>query len=191
VKSIAAVERNRVGGDNFTREVACSLYKLLAYKDEYEVARLYTNGEFEAKVKAQFDGEVSLQFHLAPPLFAKRDKNGHLIKRQYGPWMMTAFRMLAALKSLRGTALDPFGFTEERKQERASIERFRALVLELAHELTDKNLKIAVELARLPQTERGFGHVKERNVQAAIGRRKELLDEFKAGASENLKAVAW
>ncbi len=125
------------------------------------------------------------------PLFAKRDKNGHLIKRQYGPWMMTAFRMLAALKSLRGTALDPFGFTQERKQERASIERFRALVLELAHELTDKNLKIAVELARLPQTERGFGHVKERNVQAAIGRRKELLDEFKAGASESLKAVAW
>jgi len=190
VKSIAAVERHRVGGDNFTREVACSLYKLLAYKDEYEVARLYTNGEFEAKVKAQFDGEVALRFHLAPPLFAKRDEHGHLIKRQYGPWMMTAFRMLAALKPLRGTAFDPFGYTEERKQERASIERFRALVLELAHELTDKNLKIAVELARLPLTERGFGHVKERNVRAAIDRRTELFHEFKAGASKNLKEVA-
>ncbi|NML31724.1 indolepyruvate ferredoxin oxidoreductase family protein [Paraburkholderia antibiotica] len=181
VNRVAAIERERVGGDAFTREVAVSLYKLMAYKDEYEVARLYTDGEFEATVKARFEGEVSLKFHLAPPLFAKRDEQGRLIKRQYGPWMMTAFRALAACRRLRGTALDPFGYSEERRHERAAIEDFRALAMQLAQQLNGDNLKTALELAALPQSLRGFGHVKERNAEAVAGKRTRLLSEFGQG----------
>ncbi|OLL31321.1 indolepyruvate ferredoxin oxidoreductase [Burkholderia sp. SRS-W-2-2016] len=190
VKSIAAVEQGRTGGDAFTREVAVSLYKLMAYKDEYEVARLYTDGQFAAKLQAAFEGDVSLKFHLAPPVFAKRDDEGRLIKRQYGPWMMTAFRMLAKLKILRGTAFDPFGYTSERRHERASIDEFCALVMQVAQQLTGANLPVAIELAKLPQSVRGFGHVRQRNVDAAGAKRAQLLREFDGCTDEVVEAAA-
>src|SRR5439155_9852290 len=110
-----------------TEAVAKNLFKLMSYKDEYEVARLYTDGSFAKKVSEKFDGDFSLKFYLAPPIFAQRDKvTGHLQKKEFGGWMIHAFRMLAKLKFLRGTALDPFGRTEERRAERRLVEDYLA-----------------------------------------------------------------
>jgi indolepyruvate ferredoxin oxidoreductase len=117
-----------VFGDRFTREVAISLYKLMSYKGGYEVARLYTETDFLLKVQSQFEGTFRLRFHLAPPLLSKKDDKGHPIKKSYGSWVLSAFRLLAKAKVLRGTALDPFGYTEERRAERAAIRDFENLV---------------------------------------------------------------
>ena len=126
--------------------------KLLAYKDEYEVARLYTERPSQPSSTSQFEGDYKLKFHLAPPLFAARDpKTGHLQKQEFGPWMLPAFRLLAKLKCLRGTAFDPFGHTAERKQERALIGEYEALVDELLAGLTAANHALAVELAVDPR----------------------------------------
>lgn len=190
VKEIADIEDSRVGGDSFTREVATSLYKLMAYKDEYEVARLFTSEEFGTWVSDQFEGDFKLKFHLAPPLFAKRDSNGHLVKRQYGSWMMTFFRLLSRLTILRGTMFDPFGYTQERREERSSIKDFRTVVEQLAAALSNKNLDAAIELAKLPQSVRGFGHVRQRNYQAALKKREQLLLDFYGTASATAKATA-
>jgi indolepyruvate ferredoxin oxidoreductase len=178
VREIAALEQQRTGGDRFAREVAVSLYKLMAYKDEYEVARLYVETGFFHSVARQFEGDYSLRFHLAPPLFSKRDADGHLVKRPYGPWIATAYKWLAKAKGLRGTPLDIFGYTVERRGERAAIVEFESLVRRLAGELTAERLAIAVDLARLPQSVRGFGHVKERNQAAANEKFQRLLAEF-------------
>ena len=109
---------------------------LMAYKDEYEVARLYTDGRFVEQLKQQFDGDFSLKFHLAPPLFAKKDAKGHLVKAEFGSWMWSAFKLLAKFKGLRGGAFDVFGYTEERKMERALIAEYRELVVALIDKLT-------------------------------------------------------
>ncbi|HSV79887.1 MAG TPA: indolepyruvate ferredoxin oxidoreductase family protein [Ramlibacter sp.] len=179
VREIAGVEQQRTGGDRFAREVAVSLYKLMAYKDEYEVARLYVATGFFDRVAQQFEGDYSLRFHLAPPLFSRRDADGQLVKRPYGPWVATAYRVLAKAKRLRGTPLDIFGYTAERRGERAAIGEFESLVRRLAGELTTERHPIALELARLPQGVRGFGHVKERNQAAAEMKQQRLLAEFK------------
>jgi len=178
VRKIAAAEHQKLGSDRLAREVATSLYKLMAYKDEYEVARLYVETGFFDRVAQQFDGEYRLRFHLAPPLLAKRDADGHLVKRPYGPWVATAYRVLAKAKWLRGTALDVFGYTAERRAERAAIPEFEALMRRVAGELTPDRQATALDLARLPQTVRGFGHVKERNHAAAEARKVKLLAEF-------------
>ena len=158
-----------------TQAVALYLYKLMAYKDEYEVARLYTDGAFQAKVAAMFEGDIQLKFHLAPPLLAKRDAQGHLVKRQYGPWMMRAFGVLARLRFLRGSLFDPFGHTEERRQERALVEHYRATISALLGKLDAGNLAQVVAVARIPEEIRGYGHVKQRHLLAARQKEADLL----------------
>jgi indolepyruvate ferredoxin oxidoreductase len=170
-----------------TEAVARNLHKLMAFKDEYEVARLQTDPAFLARLQSQFEGDWKLNFHLAPPLFAKKDANGHLIKKPYGPWMMSAFKLIAKLKFLRGTALDPFGKTEERRTERALIGEYEALVRELIGGLTAEKLALAVELASLPDGIRGYGHVKENNLRAVRTKWSELLGRWRTpgGASRH------
>jgi indolepyruvate ferredoxin oxidoreductase len=148
-------------GDKLSLAVARYYFKLMAYKDEYEVARLYTDGRFVEQLKAQFEGDFSLKFNLAPPLFAKKDGKGRLVKAEFGSWMWSAFKLLAKFKGLRGGALDIFGYTEERKMERALIVEYREMVEGLLVGLDADNVAAAVELASLPEQVRGFGHVKE------------------------------
>ncbi len=170
-------------GDKLARAVARSLFKLMAYKDEYEVARLYTDGHFVEKLKQQFEGSFTLRFHLAPPLFSRKDANGHLVKAEYGSWMWHGFKLLAKLKRLRGTGLDLFGHTAERRMERALIGEYRELVLSLLDRLDAGNLAVAVEIAGLPEKVRGFGHVKEKAVAEYRGRLAPLREKFAAAAS--------
>ena len=161
-----------------TQAVAQNLYKLMAIKDEYEVARLYSNGDFLKQVTSQFESWDSFEFHLAPPLFSKRDDEGHLIKKQYGPWMMKAYGWLAKARFLRGGLFDVFGKTAERKMERELLTDYEVVLDEIARELTGKNLKAAIALAKYPETIRGFGHVKERNVESAMNDRIRLRAGF-------------
>jgi len=162
--------------------VARAYFKLLAYKDEYEVARLYSDGDFEKQLKRQFGDKFKLAFHLAPPLAGNRDPvSGELQKREYGPWVMTAFRVLARLKGLRGTAFDIFGYTDERKMERQLISRYEAVMDELLAGLAPDNHALVLEIAGLPMRIRGFGHVKEANRQAAHECLKKLLADFRGG----------
>ncbi len=167
-----------------TKAVAKNLAKLMAYKDEYEVARLYADPAYLQKLRAQFDGEpgrdYTLNFYLAPPLLAKRDEHGHLQKKRFGPWVLPAFRMLARMKGLRGTTLDVFGKTAERRGERQLIVDYFGLIDELCATLDEERLPVAVQLANLPDEIRGFGHVKERNLLAAQQKKARLLDEYRA-----------
>ncbi|AVR98964.1 indolepyruvate ferredoxin oxidoreductase family protein [Pseudoduganella armeniaca] len=158
--------------------VAKSLFKLMAYKDEYEVARLYTDGRFVEQLKTQFEGDFSLKFNLAPPIFAKKDAKGHLVKAEYGSWMWKAFSVLAKLKGLRGGAFDIFGRTEERKMERALIGEYRQIVAELLAGLNAGNYEQAVAIAALPEKIRGFGHVKEKAVATFHADKARLLAAF-------------
>jgi indolepyruvate ferredoxin oxidoreductase len=181
VERATAAERERTPGMNgFALAVAKYYAKLLAYKDEYEVARLYTDGAFGEKLAAQFEGDPSLKVHLAPPLWAQRDPaTGHLKKRAYGGWVIAAFRVLAKLRFLRGTAFDPFGRQAERAEERALIAEYETCIARLAAELTAANHGAAVALAALPETIRGFGHVKAASIAATRKRETELLAAFK------------
>src|ERR1700753_3197456 len=135
-----------------TEAVVKNLFKLMAYKDEYEVARLYTDGSFAKKLSDKFDGDFSLKFYLAPPIFAKRDKAGRLQKKEYGGWMVHAFRLLARLKFLRGGRFDPFGRTAERQSERKLVEDYFAMIDRRTSALTAAQLPLVTRLARLPET---------------------------------------
>jgi indolepyruvate ferredoxin oxidoreductase len=190
VDKVAAAERARMpGSDALARAVARNYAKLLAYKDEYEVARLYTDGSFRDRLAQQFDGDFGLKVHLAPPLWAKRDPaTGHLKKQAYGGWVLRAFGLLAKLKFLRGTALDPFGRTAERREERRLIGEYEALVAEIIAHLSPANHAAAVALASLPETIRGFGHVKDASIAKAAARRLELLAAFRNPPAENRAA---
>jgi indolepyruvate ferredoxin oxidoreductase len=163
-----------------TEAVARNLHKLMAYKDEYEVARLYTDPAFTKKLAASFEGDWKLKFHLAPPMLSKRDSHGHLLKRDFGPWMMPAFRVLAKFKFLRGGPFDFMGKTEERRTERALIREYEALVDELLLGLRAEKMSLAVELAQLPDGIRGFGHVKDNNLRAIRVRWAALLANWRA-----------
>ena len=163
-----------------TEAVAKYLFKLMAYKDEYEVARLHSDRAFLDTIANQFEGDYTLNYHLAPPLLAKRNNRGELVKQKFGPWMLTAFKLLTQLKGLRGTALDVFGYTEERKQERALIAQYRASMTQVLQNLTENNLSTALEIARIPEQIKGFGHVKERNLQAAQQRWAQLTENMSA-----------
>jgi indolepyruvate ferredoxin oxidoreductase len=170
-----AEARAAPGLGGFAEAVARSYFKLLAYKDEYEVARLYTESGFLGDLRAQFEGDYRLRLHLAPPLLARRDpETGHLQKRSFGPWLLTAMRGLAALRRLRGTALDIFGYTGERRRERRAIADYEALIEEILPLLGPETHDVAVELAALPQSVRGFGHIKQANWEAARAREAEL-----------------
>lgn len=171
--------------------VARYLFKLMAYKDEYEVARLYADPTFLARVRSTFDGDdLRLEFHLAPPLFARRDPfTGEPKKMLFGPWMLSVLRVLAKFKFLRGTPLDPFGYTEERRSERRLIADYQALLETIMAELTPANHGTAVALAAIPEKIRGFGPVKARHLAAAKAEEAALREQFRAGATSFLKAA--
>ena len=164
------------GFSGLAEAVARNLFTLMAYKDEYEVARLYGDGAFLQKLQRQFEGDFTLEYHLAPPLLARRDPStGEPQKRAFGPWMRHVFRLLTWLRPLRGTALDVFGYTKERRMERRLIADYEALIGELAASLSPGNHALAIELASLPAKMRGFGHIKARNVESAKACEAELL----------------
>ncbi len=164
-----------------TRAVALNYFKLLACKDEYEVARLYTNGEFERQLHEEFEGNFKLHFHLAPPIFARRDpRSGHLLKSQFGGWILPLFRVLAKFKFLRNTLFDPFGYSAERKMERLLVTEYQQLISELLNGLCGDNYQAAVELASLPEHIRGFGHVKQHNLDRVRQRQAQLLASCRA-----------
>jgi indolepyruvate ferredoxin oxidoreductase len=175
VAKVRAAETAQGLGNKLSMAVAKYYFKLMAYKDEYEVARLYTDGRFLEQVKSQFEGDFTFTFNLAPPLFAKKDAKGQLVKKEFGAWMMPVFKMLARLKGLRGGTFDVFGYTAERKMERALIAEYRAMIEELLPSLNGANVAQAVELANLPEQIRGFGHVKEKAVEEFRVRKAELL----------------
>jgi indolepyruvate ferredoxin oxidoreductase len=162
-----------------TEAVAKNLFKLMAYKDEYEVARLYTDGSFARKLSDKFDGDFRLKFHLAPPIFSGRDKTtGHLRKKEFGGWMIYAFRLLARLKSLRGTAYDPFGRSAERKAERQLIEDYLATIEQRTAMLKAEQIPLLARLARLPEMIRGYGHIKDENIAKAMAEKVRLEAEL-------------
>ena len=163
-----------------TEAVVRNLFKLMAYKDEYEVARLYTSGDFEAKLAKQFEGDYKLHFNLAPPLISRRDsETGELQKRQFGPWMLSVFRLLAKFRRLRGSRLDIFGWTAERRRERRLISDYGETLEELIGALDGDNHATAVRIAEVPAAIRGYGHVKERNVRDAVTIMAELKEAFR------------
>jgi indolepyruvate ferredoxin oxidoreductase len=187
-----ATEADKAPGQCALSEaVARYLFKLMAYKDEYEVARLYSDTSFVERVKSSFDGDdLRLEFHLAPPLLARRDAvTGEPKKMSFGPWMLTFLGVLAKFKGLRGTPLDPFGYTEERRTERQLIADYEALLETIAAELTPANHQIAVALAAIPEKIRGFGPVKARHLAAAKAEEAALREQFRAGATPFLKAA--
>jgi len=172
-----------------TETVARYYFKLMAYKDEYEVARLHADPAFAQKIAGMFEGDYKVKFHMAPPLLARRDSKGHLVKREFGPWMMGAFRLLSRLRGLRGSALDVFGYTAERRTERELIVRYRDTLLGLLPRLTSGNLAQFVALAAIPEDIRGYGHVKERHLVAARAKEAALLAELRGVAAEELHAA--
>ena len=168
------------GSERFTRAVAQSLRKLMTCKDEYEVARLYTDPAFRQALAQQFDGDVRLSFYMAPPLIS-RAKNGRPPRKiELGGWLLPAMRWLAKGKVLRGGPFDLFGRTDERRMERSLIAQFESRVRELLPQLTAGRLKLATDIASVPQSMRGFGHVKHANVLLARVREAELLHRFDA-----------
>jgi indolepyruvate ferredoxin oxidoreductase len=180
-KAVQAEQKAAPASTAYAEAVARFLYKLMAYKDEYEVARLHADPKFLAKLDAQFKDGYTVQYHLAPPTISKRDPlTGELIKRPFGPHMLTAFRWLAKFKGLRGGALDFFGKTEERRHERKLIEDYIAQVGEVAGSLSAGNHAVAVQLARVPDLIRGYGHVKERNMKVAKDEEARLLAQWRA-----------
>ncbi|AVQ84189.1 MULTISPECIES: indolepyruvate ferredoxin oxidoreductase family protein [unclassified Variovorax] len=181
VRGLQAREAALQGGDAslpFTRNAARSLLKLMSYKDEYEVARLYTDGAFLKKLSEQFEGELKLEFHMAPPVVARGTHGRAPAKIRIGSWMLPAMRWLAHGKRLRGTAFDPFGRTGERRMERELIAHFDGLFDAMANELSTDNQSLAARIAALPMSIRGFGHVKLANLEAAKLREAELLHRF-------------
>ena len=170
--------------ERLSKAVARYYAKLLAIKDEWEVARLYTDGKFEASMRAQFDNWERLSFHMAPPLLSKPGPDGRAKKVELGSWTFKALKVMAKLKGLRGTPLDVFGKTEERRLERQLISDYEALIDDLLATLSAEKLELAVKLARLPESIRGYGHVKLANVVTVRAQQKELLDRFHGRVAE-------
>ena len=169
-----------LGKTVLTETVARYLFKLMAYKDEYEVARLHTDSAFLSRVTGMFEGDFKLNYHLAPPLTSEKNDKGELVKQKFGPAMLTGFKVLRHLKFLRGTALDVFGRTEERRTERALIGEYQSSLLVILNQLNADNHRLAVDVARIPEHIKGFGHVKERNLKAARAQWNALMAQFVA-----------
>ncbi|HZD91923.1 MAG TPA: indolepyruvate ferredoxin oxidoreductase family protein, partial [Pseudolabrys sp.] len=191
VDKVRAAEAAKTPGEKALSDAAARyLFKLMAYKDEYEVARLYTDTAFLDRVKQSFDGDLRFEFHLAPPLLAKIDPaTGEPKKRAYGPRMLTAFRLLKKFKFLRGTPLDIFGYSKDRRTERRLIADYQALLEMIMAELTSANYAVAVELASIPEKIRGYGPVKERHLKAAKAEEANLREQFRSAAEPFLKAA--
>ncbi|WP_395059429.1 indolepyruvate ferredoxin oxidoreductase family protein [Polaromonas sp.] len=179
-----------LGKTQLTEAVARYLFKLMAYKDEYEVARLHTDRSFHDKVGAMFEGDFKLNYHLAPPVIAKSNDKGELQKQKFGPWMLGVFKVLARLKGLRGTAIDPFGRTDERRMERALIAQYEGSIEEILKSLDAGHHAAAVEVARIPELIRGYGHVKARNVVLAQQQWALALAAFRQPASDGQQLAA-
>ena len=196
VERIRAAESRKVPGSTALAMAAARyLFKLMAYKDEYEVARLYAESDFAARVAAQFEGDYRLVMHLAPPMLSRTDPaTGEPRKRAFGPWMLKAMGLLARLRFLRGTALDPFGRTGERRVERALVAEYEATLVEIEERLSPETIAVAVELASVPEHIRGFGPVKARHLAQAKDRREALLAQLRnpspRGAAIPIKAAA-
>jgi indolepyruvate ferredoxin oxidoreductase len=190
----AVVDRVRaadapLGGTRLTDAVARNLFKLMAYKDEYEVARLHTDPAFLAKLADQFEDGFKLKYHLAPPLLAAKNAKGELVKKTYGGWMKGAFGVLAKFKGLRGTPFDVFGYTAERRMERALIVEYRALIDELLASLSAERLADAVALASLPEEIKGYGHVKERHLAKVRAKWEASLAAWRLQGRSGAKAA--
>ena len=170
---------SRLGKTTLSEAVARYLFKLMAYKDEYEVARLHSDPAFQQRIADMFEGDYRIHHHLAPPMTADRNDKGQRLKKKYGPSMLRNFKLLAKLKGLRGGALDIFGKTEERQTERALIQQYRASIEEVLQGLNSDNHATAVEIARIPEQIKGYGHVKERNLKAARTRWAELMAQYR------------
>jgi indolepyruvate ferredoxin oxidoreductase len=189
VERVRKAEAERASSTRLTEAVARNYHRLLAYKDEYEVARLHADGAFEKKIAGMFEGDYKVAFHLAPPLFARIDPlTGEPRKMRFGPWVMPLFRALRRLKGLRGTVLDPFGYTQERRMERALVAEYQQTVEELLVRLSPHNHALAVQLASLPEEMRGFGYIKQRNVAAAREKGRQLLEQWRSPQAERAAA---
>ncbi len=168
-----------LGKTTLTEAVARYLFKLMTYKDEYEVARLHADTSFLTRVNDMFEGDFKLNYHLAPPLMATKNDQGEPQKRQFGPWMLTLFRLLDRLKGLRGTPFDPFGHSEERRIERALIAEYRACLEEVLAVLKPENHATALEIARIPEMIKGYGYIKARHLAAARPKWAALMQAFR------------
>ncbi|TAK87908.1 MAG: indolepyruvate ferredoxin oxidoreductase family protein [Betaproteobacteria bacterium] len=181
VDRVRKVESEKTGSSKLAEAVARYYAKLLAYKDEYEVARLHADTSFQKKIEDLFEGDYKIAYHLSPPTFATKDPlTGEPHKMRFGPWVLPVFKVLKTLKGLRGTPLDPFGYTEERRTERALIREYEQSVERLLADLGPQNHALAVQIASIPEEMRGFGYIKMRNVDAARQKRDELLARFSA-----------
>ncbi|MBU4519332.1 MAG: indolepyruvate ferredoxin oxidoreductase family protein, partial [Gammaproteobacteria bacterium] len=188
VEKVRAVEAP-LGKSTLTAAVARYLFKLMAYKDEYEVARLHSDPAFHARLASQFEGDFKLRVHLAPPILGKKNQKGEPVKQKFGPYMFTAFRWLAKFKGLRGTALDIFGRTEERRAERALIGEYRSAIEELLDTLDAGNHALALEIASVPEQIKGYGHVKARNLAAASSRWAGLREQWRRGEQAEVRVA--
>jgi indolepyruvate ferredoxin oxidoreductase len=181
VDEVRAAE-SRIGGTALSAAVARYLFKLMACKDEYEVARLHTDPAFAEKIAAMFEGDYKIVHHLAPPGLARRNAKGELVKHAFGPWMRRALRVLARMKGLRGGAFDVFGHSQERRAERALVGQYRACIAELLPTLSADRRALAVEIARIPEEIRGYGHVKARHLAAARIKWDALMQRWRGAA---------
>ena len=172
----ALVEKVRARDEKLAEIVARNYAKLLAYKDEYEVARLHADPNFRKKIETMFEGDYRVVYHLAPPLLTRKEE-----KMRFGPWMLPVFKVLRNFKFLRGSALDPFGYTQERRTERALISEYEDTVARLLARLNSQNQALALEIAAIPDEIRGFGHIKARNLAPARKKWQELLARYEAG----------
>jgi len=190
INKIKAKEAEVVkGSDTLSKAVVKSLFKFMAYKDEYEVARLYTDTGFMDKVDRMMEGDYQVKYHLAPPLFAKKDPNtGELKKSEYGPWVKKAFEILPRFKFLRGTAFDPFGYLAERKEERQLIKQFEQTLSIIIDNLNNDTYPLAVEIAELPMKVRGYGHVKDKAIKHYQSEHQHLMTMFKNPAPKSQAA---
>ncbi len=190
VNRVRTVEKEKANSSKLTEAVARYYAKLLAYKDEYEVARLHADGDFRKKIEGMFEGDYRVVYHLAPPLLARQDPtSGEPRKMRFGPWMGPVFKILSTLKGLRGTPLDPFGYTEERRTERALIREYEETVERLLARLTPQNHALAVQIAAIPEEIRGYGHIKARTLAPARKKRDELLARYEAGTKAERAAA--
>jgi indolepyruvate ferredoxin oxidoreductase len=177
--SMVKAKESHLGSALLTETVTRQLFKLMAYKDEYEVARLHTDKQFLERVKTQFEGDFKVFYHLAPPIIAKRNDKGQLIKQKMSPYMVLVFKVLAQFKFLRGTALDIFGRTDERQTERALIQEYKDAVHELLASLNSDNHALAVKMANVTEQIKGFGHVKEKHLAAVMVQWQNCMDAFR------------
>ncbi len=185
---VRAKEESAELGEGLTTAVAKFAYKVMAYKDEYEVARLFTDGTFAAKLGETFHGG-KIKLHMAPPGLAKKDSQGHLMKKSFGSWMLAVFRVMKRFKGLRGTRFDPFGWTAERKMEREIRDQYLERMLKLADGLNKQNHELAIAIASIPDEIRGYGHVKEASVEAAKGHEAELWQNWPQGGMPKSKTT--